>query len=164
MAMKTAISFFKKTIVLSSVIICSAITLSSCNKDDDNPVNNNPYTISGNATGAQVVPSVSGSGTATINGTFDPTTRVLNYNTTWTNLSGSPTSAGFYTGASGANGTGAGDQWTLGSGLTGTGTFTSTMTLTADQASQLTSGNWYYSYGTTANPSGEVRGQITAIQ
>jgi hypothetical protein len=36
------------------------------------------------------------------------------------------------------------------------------MTLTDAQATNLTNGGWYYSYGTAANPTGEVRGQITA--
>ena len=68
----------------------------------------------------------------------------------------------FYTGASGTNGTIVGSNWTLGSGLTATGTFSSTATLTDAQQASLLAGNMYYVLGTATNTSGEVRGQITA--
>jgi hypothetical protein len=50
----------------------------------------------------------------------------------------------------------------MGTDSTGTSSNTGTMTLTADQATQLINGNWYYTIGTAANPNGEIRGQITA--
>jgi hypothetical protein len=153
----------KKMVVVASIAIGSLFMLSSCHKDDD--VNNNngtTYTISGNGNGTQMLPSVAGTGSSTITGTYNTNTRMLTYNTAWTNLTGAPTSAGFYSGASGVAGTAAGSSWTLGSGLTGTGTFSGSMTLTADQQDQLLNNGWYYTYGTTANPNGEVRGQISA--
>lgn len=160
--MKKVFGVSKKVLFLFSAIVVSAMLLVSCKKDKNN--NNNPssYTISGNASGSQMVPSVSGNGTATIAGTYDPNTKVLTYTTNWTGLSGAPTSAGFYSGASGTNGTLVGSNWSLGSGLSSTGTFSGQTTLTADQATQLTSGNWYYVLNTAANANGEVRGQITA--
>jgi hypothetical protein len=54
-----------------------------------------------------------------------------------------------------------GTPWTFASGSTGTGSTSGKMTLTEEQAQQLMNGNWYYSYGTSANPNGEVRGQIS---
>lgn len=120
------------------------------------------YTISGSASGTQMVPPVSGSGTAAISGTYNVNTGQLNYTTTWSNLTGAPTLGAFYTGATGVNGTIVGSAWTLGSGLTGTGSLSNTITLTSDQAAQLIAGNWYYVLGTSANATGEVRGQITA--
>lgn len=160
--MKKVSGLSKRFVPVLCAIVVSAILFASCKKDDKK--NNNPssYTISGNASGSQMVPSVSGSGTATMTGTYDANTRVLTYTTNWTGLSGAPTSAGFYTGASGTNGTLVGSSWNLGSGLTSTGTFSGQTTLTADQATQLTSGNWYYTIGTASNTNGEVRGQITA--
>jgi hypothetical protein len=110
------------------------------------------------------VPAVSGTGTGTITGTYDPNTQLFTYTTNWNGLTGAPTSGGFYSGASGTTGTAVGTPWTFASGTTGTGTQSGTMTLTSAQAAQLTSGGWYYSYGTTAHPGGEVRGQITATQ
>ncbi len=156
-----------KTFKLKNALMILALgvtagVFSSCDKDDD--IDNRPYTVTGNATGAQMVPSVAGTGTATFSGTYNPSNRVMTYTSNWTGLSGAPSNAGFYTGAAGVNGTAAGTGWSFEPGITGTGTTTGTMTLTTEQASQLTAGNWYYSYGTTANTSGEVRGQLTAVR
>jgi hypothetical protein len=120
------------------------------------------YTLSGNASGTQMVPSVTGNGTGTITGTYNPATRELSYTSNWKGLSGAPTSAGFYYGASGAAGTSVTPAWQLGTGLTGTGTYKGTTTLTADQEKQLLNGEWYYSLGTAGNTGGELRGQISA--
>jgi hypothetical protein len=154
--------FFGKGLI-TAMVMSSAILFSSCNKDDDdNP--SRTYAISGNASGSQVVPSVAGSGTGSISGTYDPNNRTLTYTTNWNGLTGVPTTGSFYTGASGVNGTAVGTPWTFGAGSTATGSTSGTMTLTDDQAASLTSGGWYYSYGTATNPAGEVRGQITAAQ
>lgn len=141
--------------------VAVSITIAGCSKDDDNRVS---YTISGNANGAQMVPSVSGNGTATMTGTYDPNTRIMTYTTNWVGMSGAPTSGGFFTGASGAVGTAITPGWTIGTDWTGTGTASGSVVLTADQASQLTSGNMYYSIGTATNAGGEVRGQLTATR
>jgi hypothetical protein len=162
--MKTVFSVTKRFLLISATVAMSALILSSCKKDKNDNTNSNMYTISGNASGTQMVPSVSGNGSATITGTYDPNTRVLTYTTNWTGLSGAPTSGGFYSGASGTNGSLIGSSWTLGTGLGSTGTFSGTTTLTADQAAQLTGGNWYYTLGTSSHSTGEVRGQITATQ
>jgi hypothetical protein len=148
-------------------LVCCAIPaallmFAACDKDDDNSnPNNNMYTISGNATGANMVPSVTGTGTGTITGTYNGDTRQLNYTTNWNGLTGAPTAGGFYNGAAGVNGAAMGSAWTFGTNPTATGSTTGQMTLTADQATQLTGGNWYYTMGTAANSGGEVRGQIT---
>jgi hypothetical protein len=148
---------------IASFSLMSVFALTSCDKNDNKDnTNNTPYTVSGNASGSQMVPTVSGNGTAAINGTYNPANMTLTYTTSWSNLSGAPTSAGFYSGATGTNGTAMGSNWSLGTGLTGTGTFTSSMVLTQDQANQLTSGGWYYTLGTANHSGGEVRGQIAA--
>ncbi len=162
--MKANGNFSRKLLVISSMFLFSVFVFTACNKDNDNKNNNTnkTYSITGNASGSQVVPALPDSGTATISGTYSTATGQLITMTNWTNLTGAPTSGGFYTGATGTNGTLVGSAWALPSGLANTGSFADTMTLTADQATQLTTGNWYYSLGTTANPNGEVRGQITA--
>jgi hypothetical protein len=151
---------------IAGMAVCAVllVNLTSCKDDDDNQTNNAPYTISGDANGANVVPAVSGTGTGTISGTYDPATRKLQYTSNWNGLTGAPTSGGFYSGAAGSSGTAVGTPWTFASGSTGTGSTNGTMTLTEEQANQFTKGNWYYSYGTSANPGGEVRGQITATR
>jgi hypothetical protein len=160
--MKKMFSVTKRFFLVASVVVVSALILASCKKDKNSDNNTKPYTISGNASGSQMVPAVSGNGSATITGTYDPNTKMLTYTTNWTGLSGAPTSGGFYSGASGTNGSLIGSTWSLGTGLGSSGTFSGQTTLTADQATQLTSGNWYYTLGTASHTNGEVRGQITA--
>lgn len=149
-------------------VVALGVVAFSCDDDDDNsPRQQANYTISGNAAGSQVVPAVSGTGSGTITGTYNPNTRKLTYTNTWDGLSGAPTGGGFYNGASGASGTavtGTGGTWTYADGTTATGSYDGTMMLTEAQGEQLTSGNWYYGYNTAANTTGEVRGQITATQ
>jgi hypothetical protein len=158
--MKNQFSFRVKMVAVCLAVLTMLGTMSGC--DDDDEMDNRPYTISGDGDGAQMVPAVGGSGTGSISGTYDPSTRELTYTSNWNGLSGAPSSAGFYRGASGASGTVVGTPWTFQTGATGTGSINGTMTLTNEQASDMLGGNWYYSYGTTANPDGEVRGQISA--
>jgi len=160
--MKTRKSFAGRPMIISSLIFFSLFVFSSCQKDNEAKTGTNSmYTVSGNASGSQVVPPVSGSGAATISGTYNSNTRLITYTTNWSNLTGAPTAAAFYSGATGVNGAIVGNAWALGTGLTATGSFSSTATLTADQAAQLTSGNLYYTLSTAAHATGEVRGQIT---
>jgi hypothetical protein len=174
--MKTNLPLFRKLALFSSALVLSALSLSSCQKEadatdngnNDNNNNNNGtevmYTVSGNADGAQMIPAVSGSGTGSISGNYNATTRVLQYNTRWTSLSGAPTMGGFFNGASGTSGTMVGSSWAMGTNLGSSGTYTGQMTLTADQDNQLKAGTWYYSLGTASHNSGEIRGQITATR
>lgn len=150
--------------IIASLMLAGAVMFSACDKDDDDNTSMNNYTISGNASGSQVVPTVAGSGTGSMSGTYNPNNRTFTYTTTWNGLTGAPTNGGFYMGSSGTTGTAVGTPWTFGVGTTGTGTQTGSMTLTDAQAAQLTSGGWYYSYGTATYPGGEVRGQMTAVQ
>ena len=144
-------------------LLFAAVLIGSCKKDE-NTNNNQPYNIRGDANGTQVVPSNAAGGMGTITGSFDPTTNTLTYTSTWTGLSGAPSSAGFYAGASGVTGTVVGEPWTLDTTMTTDGTVSSSVVLTADQASQLLAGNMYYSYYTATYPGGEIRGQITATR
>jgi len=159
--MKTSVRFGRGMMLISSFAFFSLLVLGSCNKDKDTNTNTT-YNISGNANSSQVVPSVSDSASGSISGTYHTNTRVLAYTMTWTNLTGAPTMAAFYTGASGTNGTIIGGNLSLGSGLTATGTFSGNLMLTQDQETQLLTGNWYYIIGTSAHATGEIRGQITA--
>ncbi len=159
--MKTKSNLFKN-IVLATAALATVAFFSACSKSDDTPATQSNYTVSGNGSGSQVVPAVSGSGTASITGTFNPNNNQLIFTSSWTTLSGPPIAAAFYTGAAGVNGAITGDVWTFPAGTTASGSLTDTLTLSASQAAQLTAGNLYYLYVTTLNPSGEVRGQVTA--
>src|ERR1041385_3174900 len=157
------------TRMLAFVVLAAVLAVMSC-KDDNNNYNPDtanmaPFTISGNASGAQMVPPVPGNGTATISGTSDPQSRKLTYTSNWSGLSGRPISAGFFAGAPGdSSAIAIGSTWKMDSTLMNTGSISGSMTITPDQFNALTAGSWYYSYGTVAHPKGEVRGQITATQ
>jgi len=155
-------TFNVRSILFAATLVFGSIVFNGCDKDDDDDNNNKMYTVSGTANGTQMVPSVTGTGTANLTGIYDANTNVLTYTSTWTGLTGAPTSAAFYSGASGTSGAIIGSNWTLGSGLTATGTFSGSITLTDAQETQLLAGGIYYTYNTTAHASGEVRGQLTA--
>lgn len=161
-------SRFSGKLVAAAVAVLSVFAFTGCTADlgeTDGSTNTGiTYTISGNASGVQVVPAVTGTGAATISGTYNTATNQLSYTTTWTGLTGGPTSAAFYTGAAGQTGTMVGSAWTLGTSTTAAGTFSGQMNLTDAQEADLLAGNWYYSIATAANTGGEVRGQITATQ
>jgi len=163
--MKTTFVKGRKFISVLSAIVLGSFLIAGCKDDDEDiPVNTTPYSISGNGSGTQVVPANDGTGTSTITGNYYPGNRQFIYTSNWNNLSGAPTTGGFYNGASGVNGTMSGAAWTFDETTTTTGSRTDTLTLTADQAAQLLGGTWYYSYGTNDYPGGEVRGQITATR
>ena len=161
-------SRFSGKFVAAAIAGLSVFAFTGCTEDLGESIGNTntgtTYTISGNATGAQVVPAVTGTGSATISGNYNTATNQLTYTTTWTGLTGAPTSAAFYTGATGQAGTMIGSAWVLGANTTAAGTFSGQMTLTDAQEADLIAGRWYYSYATAANANGEVRGQITATR
>ena len=167
--MKTGKSLTKKILagIVSAFLL--AFVVVSCNKDDNNNTpapNNNPYTLAGNASGAQMVPAADSSvkGTGTFSGSFNPVNNVLIYTANWAGLTGTPIAGGIYSGASGTNGAAVDTSWAFDSTFTATGNITDTVTITADQATQLVAGNWYYLFKTEANPNGEIRGQISATR
>ncbi|HEY8398994.1 MAG TPA: CHRD domain-containing protein [Flavihumibacter sp.] len=164
--MKNQTNWLQRAVRVLPVVLASGILFASCSKDDDDKeeVDNRPYTVTGNASGTQMVPAVEGEGTGTLNGTYSPATREFIYTSSWSNLSGAPTAASFYSGASGANGTAVGTPWDLGTEPGNSGSITDTLMLTQEQGTELLGGNWYYTFGTTDNPNGEVRGQLSATR
>jgi hypothetical protein len=147
-----------------AMIALSVVAFRCDDDDDDMPATEENYSISGNASGNQVVPAVSGAGTGTITGTYNPNTHMLTYTHAWNNLTGAPIGGGLYHGTSGTNGPLIGTAWSFEPSATGSGTATGTMTLSETQEQQLLAGDWYYGYNTTVNPTGEVRGQIAVTQ
>lgn len=146
--------------LLAGLIMGIVFFFSSCTKDDAGV--SITYAISGNASSSQTVPASSNSnGSGTISGTYNSSTKVMSYTTTWSNLTGAPVSGGLYTGATGEAGSSIA-LWSLGTGLTATGNISVTTTLNAQQEANLLAGKCYYLLATSANASGEIRGQITA--
>lgn len=159
--MKQFIGYFTKSSLFASLAFASVLFFTSCTKDDEASTAIT-FSLSGTASGSQAVPASSNqNGSGSFSGTYNQSTKVMTYTTSWTNLSGAPISGGLFAGAVGQIGTSI-STWTLGTGLNASGSFSATTTLNAEQEAQLLAGNAYYVLATTANASGEIRGQITA--
>src|SRR4051812_18550848 len=95
-------TIFRKFFTIGSGAAMSLFVFSGCDDKDNNK--STMFTLSGSANGSQVVPSVSGTATGNITGTYNAQTNQMVYNMTWAGLSGAATSAGFYNGSVGTNG------------------------------------------------------------
>lgn len=135
------------------------LIFSSCKADETDNILPS-YTVRGLATGARMMPTVTGSGSASLTGTFNPNNRLLSYNSSWTILSGVPIGGGFYGGGSGILASPVGTAWVFNGSLTSTGSTSGSLVLTSAQAQELLLGSWFFKYNTTSNPSGEVAGQV----
>lgn len=156
--MKT-IGLFKKAF-LAVTILASALLFTSCEKDnvDDD---DDTFTVSGNASGSQEVPSVATTGSATLTGTYNSDNNQLDYTINWSGLSGAATVAHFHGPA--AAGVSAGPLVDIIITVNGvSGTATASTTLTPDVESYLLTGTLYYNIHTAAHVDGEIRGQVTA--
>jgi hypothetical protein len=118
-----------------------------------------PASFKVSLTGAQQVPPVETTGTGTANLTYDPTTRLITWTISYSGLSGPVTMAHFHGPAEqGKNG---GVQlWLSQQGSPVENPIKGQATLTTDQATQFTAGQWYINLHTQAHPGGEVRGQV----
>jgi len=154
--------FASRNLMAVATLAC-AFVFTACDEEQED-TGANMYTISGNASGSQMVPAVTGNGTATITGTYDANTNTLIYTTTWTGLSGNATAGGFFSGSAGQTGSAVGSAWTLGANAGASGTYSGQMTLTDAQETQLINGGWYYTLSTANNANGEVRGQVVATR
>ncbi len=110
-------------------------------------------------TGAQGVPPVQTSGTGTADLTYDPTTRVVTWNVTYSGLSSQATMAHFHGPAEkGKNASVV--VWMTTQGSPPANPITGKATLTPEQAKQFEAGLWYVNLHTTSHPAGEIRGQV----
>ncbi len=148
---------------LMAAIVVSATVL-ACNEDDATGPTTTTFVTTMNGAGENPVKAVPGTGTATI----VKAGGVYTYTITYTGMTG-PLTGGHIHGpaAAGANATvivpfanasGAAASGTL------TGTFTSTNTATISNDSLdvlMRTGNAYVNLHTTANPLGEIRGQLS---
>jgi hypothetical protein len=105
------------------------------------------------------VPPNATTGTGTVTATFDPATKMLTWNGTYTGLSGDPTAAHFHGPAEAGKNAGVAIFIST-KGAPFTSPFSGSATLTDAQASDLMAGLWYANIHTAANPGGEVRGQV----
>jgi len=112
-----------------------------------------PYAATLN--GGSEVPATDSKGTGSITATYDPATKHLSWNGTYSGLTGPVTAAHFHgPAAAGAN---AGVLVPV----TVTGSpFSGEATLDNAKAADLEAGKLYFNIHTAANPKGEIRGQV----
>jgi hypothetical protein len=157
----------KKTILsleLLSVLVLAGF-IYSCSKDDNNnaPVTD-MYNISASMTTAQETGTLNGSpsGSGTTTGTYNAATNTLQYNVTWTGLTGTATLGHFHGPAlAGANASPVITFNLINNGAVGSAT--GTITLNDTQEADLLAGKWYSNIHTQANGGGEIRGQVSAV-
>ncbi len=118
-----------------------------------------PLTFKVLLTGAQQVPPVQTSATATADLSYDPATRVVTWSVTYSGLSGPTTMAHFH-GPAAAGKNGPPVIWLTEKGKPVENPIKGEATLTPEQAQQFSAGEWYINVHTQANPGGEVRGQV----
>ena len=161
--MKT-VSKNRKTlfVLLATGLITTSVLLTACDKDDDDVNNNNNmYTLSGNASGSQEIPTNTTTGTATLTGTYNAGTNSLSYTINWTGLTGVATVAHFHGPASTTEtASPMVDITIVTNGVSGNASGTVTVSDAFETA--LLSGKIYYNVHTTLYPDGEIRSQVTA--
>jgi hypothetical protein len=118
-----------------------------------------PQSFKVTLTGAQQVPPVQTSATATADLSYDPATRVVTWSVTYSGLSGPATMAHFH-GPAAAGKNGPPVIWLTAKGKPVENPIKGEATLTPEQAQQFSAGEWYINVHTQANPGGEVRGQV----
>jgi hypothetical protein len=112
-------------------------------------------------TGAQCVPAVDTSGSGAADLTYDPATRVVTWNITYSGLSSPSTMAHFHGPAKvGQNAPPV--IWLSTQGSPPANPMTGSATLTPEQAQQFSAGEWYINVHTQSHPAGEIRGQVIA--
>jgi hypothetical protein len=109
--------------------------------------------------GSGEVPPNTTAGTGTLTATYDPATKELKWNGTFSGLTGDATAAHFHGPAEAGKNAGVA-VWISTKGTPFTSPFSGSATLTDAQASDLQSGLWYANVHTAANPGGELRGQV----
>jgi hypothetical protein len=106
---------------------------------------------------ASEVPAKTGDGSGTLTATLDTSTHELKYHVEFRGLSGPATAAHFHGPA--AVGANAGPQVPVKGKIESP--IDGTATLTPEQQKDLLDGKWYFNIHTSANPGGEIRGQVT---
>jgi len=145
---------------LSAVLVVSTLFV-SCDKEEDDNMNDQTYSTAGNANGTQMNPSNASTSTGTLAGTYNAKTNVWQYNINWSNLS---TAAGLVQ-VYGPAGMGVNGTLLFPLSITtpgATGSASGSITLTDAQETALLANNTYYTVSSTTYPGGEIRGQVTA--
>jgi hypothetical protein len=133
---------------IAAVIVC-AISAASLAQEG-------PVTLTATLNGTAEVPAVDTEATGNATVTWNPGTMTLTWNVTYSNLSGPAVSA-FFHGPAAAGATATAVKRLS---MNVTSPLNGSTTLSAAQATQLLSGQWYINISTNAHPTGEIRGQL----
>jgi hypothetical protein len=109
--------------------------------------------------GDSEVPANQTTGSGLVTATFDTASRLFSWRGNFSGLTGDATASHFHGPASPGKNAGF-VIWISEKGQALKSPFQGTATLTEDQASDLVHGYWYVNVHTTANPGGELRGQV----
>lgn len=144
-----------KKILLASLTALMLAT--ACKKKDDTPT---PATmqLSGDLSATNAIPTNPSPATGTVTGIYDPTSKVLNYTLTYSNLTGPPTRAHFHYG----------DPKHVGPifitfndlPTSNSGTITGSATLTGAQPDSFKLNHVYANIHTTKYGAGEIRANV----
>lgn len=105
--------------------------------------------------GGSEMPATESKGTGEVTATYDPATKRLTWNGTYSGLTGPATAAHFHGPATAAENAGVLVP------VTATASpFMGEATLDAAKAADLEAGKMYFNIHTAANPKGEIRGQV----
>jgi len=121
------------------------------------------YNINVPVNAAQEVPTNTSVGTATLTGTYDDVTNVLNFTFVFSGLTGNTTASHFHGPA--AVGVNAGvriGNTGFQTGVT-SGSYSNTFVLTASNETELLTNLWYLNIHTSSFGGGEIRGQVYAV-
>lgn len=152
---------WKKTGWLVLMAVITLGSMEACNKNKD--ADEREYNLSGNASGAQEVPAVTTTGTATLTGEYDGDDNKMEYKIEWQNLSGTVTGAHIHGPA--LTGVNAGVLIPLNIVTNGiSGKLEGEVSLPDSVENFLLEGRLYYNLHTSLNPSGEIRGQVSATK
>lgn len=117
--------------------------------------------ISGTLSGRNENPAIASTATGTIDGIFDPWSRVIAFRVEFSGLTANATAAHFHSGAAGTNGPVVVDLVSQGFPVgVKSGEFVKVLTLTEAQAVDLMTGNLYVNIHNANFPGGEIRAQI----
>jgi CHRD domain len=108
--------------------------------------------------GGQQVPPVMTPAKGTADLTFDPSTRMVKWHITYSDVSSAITMAHFHDGAMGKNGPV--KIWLTKKGSAVSSPIDGEATLSPEEAKQFEAGDWYINVHSKDHPAGEIRGQV----
>ncbi len=149
--------------VLAAFVVMSLAVafVAGCSKSTDPVVDTNIVNYNVAIKGENSVPALSNTGSGTLVGTYNKTTKALSYTLTWTLTNSAIATLAHFHGPVAATST-AGVRVTIFSAQNTTGSITGTATLDATMETELLAGLWYCNLHSTLNAGGALRGQMIA--